>query len=73
MNISIKNITGSQILKAFLYVESGVIILESGEVSHVLHEKNFGKEIMIIKDVPIVEKASVEQSEPVKAVKTKRK
>lgn len=72
MEIIIKNITGSQVLKAFLYVESGVIVFETGEVSHIISEKNFNKEITVYKEVS-KQSASIVQSEPVKTVKTKRK
>lgn len=72
MEIIIKNITGSQVLKAFLYVESGVIVFETGEVSHIISEKSFNKEITVYKEV-VKQSASTVQSEPVKTVKTKRK
>lgn len=77
MKVIITNATGSQHEEALLDKDSGVIEFKSGEISHVLFEKQFNKRIFVVnekveaKDEKI--EASPEQSEPVQTKKPRRK
>lgn len=62
MDVIVKNVTGSQQQKAVLYVESGVLAFDDGEFSHVQYEKTMGKSISVIKEGPVKEQPSAEQS-----------
>jgi hypothetical protein len=73
MKITITNATGSQKDEAELDPTSGVIVFESGEISHVLFEKNFNKTIFkwAAKADPV--DSSAERSEPSKKPVSKPK
>ena len=85
MKIFIQNVTGSQKVEAMLDKDSGVIEYASGEISHVLFEKQAGKTIHVYQNghhckllgkeavKPVSEGPSTEQSEPRREKKYKAK
>lgn len=63
MNIIIVNATGSQKVRGHLH-GSGMIELEDGEITHVLHEKQFGKSISKEVVVKLAPKEEVKEIAP---------
>lgn len=50
MKVVITNVTGSVVEHASLHIQSGVLQFDSGEISHVLYEKQFNKLIKIVEE-----------------------
>lgn len=79
MKVKITSATGSSCIEALLDKDSGVIEFASGEISHILYEKSYGKKIEVVKDAKKeapkeeVKATPAEQSEarPVKKSKAK--
>ncbi len=80
MKVIIANATGSQVEEALIDKDSGVIEFKSGDISHVLYEKQLGKTIKVYveprkeeikEEVKEASAASPEQSKEGKKKKTK--
>lgn len=68
MEIIIQNVTGSQNQAAKL-LDSGVVIYDDGQISHILFEKQMNKQVFVRPE----KKASETQSESRPVKKNKRK
>lgn len=82
MKVIVTNVTGSQKQEGLLDKDSGVIEYTTGEITHVLYEKQMNKTIFVVKEAkreevkPQAEEVkapSTEQSEPRQEKKTKKK
>lgn len=77
MRVLVKNVTGSQKEEAELFEASGVLLFDSGDISHVAHEKHMNKQIEILREIkkeePKQEAPSPEQSKERPGKKSKAK
>jgi hypothetical protein len=74
MKIQIINVTGSQNETAELNEQSGIIFFNSGEIGHILFEKQLGKSVQVYQEsVAMVVEESLKRSEARPEIKSKRK